>query len=727
MGRDEHGTMLNQLMLRLEYRSDEVLIGGDFYEKCLPLSMRFDRAVGFFASSVFAACPEAFHRFFENRGRMRVVCCPILDRADIDAIYRGYRDRPEVVRTARLAILAHGRRETLQRRSELTSWLVASGSVEIRIARREPGYGNHIYHEKLGLFGDEEDHWVAFAGSANESLSGLEGNFESVDVFRSWLPTERKRVDQKRSSFDRLWANETEGVEVLAFAEAATRGYLKARVKPEVEGEATGSPEGQTAVADVGPLPGIEEILLLPGAVRLKEHQKDAVRKWFGAKGRGVFAMATGSGKTIAALAAASKFYEWANAPVLVVIVCPYLHLCVQWIEEARRFGLDPLLCAMERSAWYEPLSTRLYNLASGTRRVASVVVSNATFATPAFQSLLRRAPARSLIVGDEVHNLGAPDLRAALPQNIGFRLGLSATPQRHRDLVGTQAIRDYFGEPVIEYSLRQALDDDVLCPYRYVPILVPLTDDELDEYLALTRRIAQLMNASSAGEGSPALDALLLQRARLLGTARGKIPALISLLSPLRETTHNLIYCGDGSVESEPDASILRHIDAVVRALGRDLEMAVAKYVADTPLTRRHLLRRRFAEGDLQGLVAIRCLDEGVDVPETRRAFILASSTNPRQFIQRRGRILRRSPGKTMAEIYDFIVEPSEEEIDPSNPIFPTARSLFRRELGRIWEFAGLAVNGPEALRTLLPLRDKLNLLDFGGDDGEGEGEKTG
>ncbi|MBV9125433.1 MAG: DNA phosphorothioation system restriction enzyme, partial [Planctomycetes bacterium] len=197
--------MLPQLMLRLEYRSDEVVIGRDFYEKCLPLSTRFDRAVGFFASSVFAVCPEAFQHFFANRGRMRVVCCPILDRADIEAIYRGYRDRPEVIRSSQLMVLGCGRGEVLQKRSELIAWLVASGNVEVRIARREPGYGNHIYHEKLGLFGDSEENWVAFAGSANESLSGLEGNFESVDVFRSWMPAERKRVDQKRSSFDRLW------------------------------------------------------------------------------------------------------------------------------------------------------------------------------------------------------------------------------------------------------------------------------------------------------------------------------------------------------------------------------------------------------------------------------------------------------------------------------------------------------------------------------------------
>jgi DNA phosphorothioation system restriction enzyme len=714
--------MLKKLMLRLEYRSDEVVIGRDLYEKCLPLSTRFDRAIGFFAGSVFAVCPEAFHRFFQGRGRMRVICCPILDRIDIDALVCGYRDRPEILRTSRLDVLARGRREVLRERASLTAWLVASGSLDVRIAIRDSTYANHIYHEKLGLFGDEEGTWVAFCGSANESLAGLEGNFESVDVFRSWVAEERKRLDQKLRSFERLWENETEGVEILSFAEAATRGLLKARPERQMESGATAAEETSPAYRDVGPLPGLEEVLLIPGDLLLRDHQKRAVRQWFGNNGRGLLEMATGSGKTITALAIATKLYEWANAPLLIVIVCPFLHLCAQWVEEARRFGLDPLLCALDRKIWFETLSTRLYNLGSGTRRIASVVVSNATLATPAFQALLSRSPPRSLFIADEVHNVGAPDLRTALPQNIVFRLGLSATPKRPYDPAGTQAILSYFGEPVIRYTLREALRDEVLCQYRYFPVLVRLQDDELDTYLQLTRRIGQVIGTSEAGEGSAYLEMLLLQRARLLASARGKIPAIIQRLSPLKETTHNLIYCGDGSVEGEVDASVMRQIDAVVRALGRDVGMAVAKYVADTPLTRRHNLRKRFAEGSIQALIAIRCLDEGVDIPETRRAFILASSTSPRQFIQRRGRILRRAPGKSMADIFDFIVEPSTEELDSSNPIFPTVRNLFRRELSRILEFAGLAVNGPEALQTLLPLRDKLHLLDFGGRDDEGE-----
>jgi DNA phosphorothioation system restriction enzyme len=716
--------MLNHLMFRLEYRSDEVVIGEGLYERSLPQSVRFDRAVGFFASSVFAVCPKAFGSFFQNRGRMRVVCCPILDRIDIEAVVAGYRDRPHILRASRLEVLAGGRRDVLRARGPLTSWLVATGSLDVRIAVRDFGRSAHIYHEKLGLFGDPEENWIAFSGSANESFSGLEGNFESVDVFRSWVPWERKRVDQKLAAFDRLWANDTDGVEVLTFAEAATRGLLKARVEspPRPDGDPGPAEEAPPSWVEVGPLAGVEEVLFLPGDLLLRQHQKDAIRKWFEARGRGILAMATGSGKTITALAIATKVYEWANAPLLIVIVCPYLHLCAQWVEEARRFGLDPLLCALDRKAWYEPFSTRLYNLASGTRRIACVVVSNATLATPAFQALLGRAPPRALFIGDEVHNLGAPDLRTALPENIGLRLGLSATPRRHHDPTGTQAILSYFGEPVYRYTLRQALQDEVLCQYRYIPVLVPLHDDELEEYLEITRKIARLMGALDGGKDSPALEALLLQRARLLASARGKIPALAERLSPLKDTTHNLVYCGDGSVEGEPDASVIRQIDATVLALGRDLGMAVAKYVADTPLTRRHVLRRRFAEGSLQGLVAIRCLDEGVDIPEIRRAFILASSTNPRQFIQRRGRILRQAVGKSTAEIYDFIVEPPAEATNPSTPIFSTVRNLFRRELGRVGEFAGLATNGPEALQTLLPLRERLRLLDFGVNDGEGE-----
>jgi superfamily II DNA/RNA helicase len=186
-------------------------------------------------------------------------------------------------------------------------------------------------------------------------------------------------------------------------------------------------------------------------------------------------------------------------------------------------------------------------------------------------------------------------------------------------------------------------------------------------------------------------------------------------LLTPLRQSTHNLVYCGDGTVEVPSEKSVERQINAVTRLLGAGLGMSVSKYTAETPLSRRDVLRSQFASGEVQCLVAIRCLDEGVDIPETQRAFILASSSNPRQFIQRRGRLLRTSPNKEIAEVFDFVVEPPPELSMPGTPYYSVTRRLVGKELLRVIEFAKLAVNGPEALHQLLDLRSRLNLLDLG------------
>ncbi len=701
-------------MLRLEYRSDETRLARDLYERCLPESAQFSRAVGFFAGSVFAGCPEAFHEFFARNGIMRVVCSPVLSRDDIEAIISGHRDRPSLLRENRLGILQQERQAIRRMTGPLLSWLVASRRLEVRIAVRSPKRDTGLYHEKLGLFVDRDGDTVAFAGSANESLTALEQNFESVDVFRSWEASERRRVEQKTANFEALWSDDTEGLEVIRFPRAARSGLLVARPDPMPQ---TGTPFPEERLTDdieIGVVPNLEETLSLPTGLRLREHQKRGLKSWFDNGGKGILEMATGSGKTIAALALTVKLYESIGAPLAVIIVCPYLHLASQWEEVAESFGLEPLICAFSREHWYEALSTRLYNMMSHRRQILSVIVTNKTFADDLFQSLLTRFPPRSLIIADEVHNLGAKNLRRALPEHIPYRVGLSATWRREHDEEGTNAIRTYFDGPVETYSLKRALDDGVLCPYRYHPVLVQITDEEFEEYVDLTQQIGSLVHSEGSFDASPKLQTLLIKRARLLATAEQKIPTLAALLSSRKNTTHNLIYCGDGSVETEVHPGLERQIDAVTRVVGRDIDMSVAKYIADTPLTTRHNLRERFAKGKTQCLVAIRCLDEGVDIPETRRAFILASSTNPRQFIQRRGRILRRAPGKQLAEVYDFIVEPPADTLEASSPCYQITRRLFRRELHRITEFANLAVNGPEALSVLLPLRDSLGLLDF-------------
>lgn len=706
-------------MLKHQFRSNEHDLARDFYRRALSESTELDRAVGFFSSTVLVACAEGFREFFERGGRYRVVCSHILSKKDIERFIRGYRDRPELIREKGLELFSDDPNELFERLDELVPWLVATGRLDLKIALLEEGGISEQYHEKLGLFRDDDENLVAFSGSANESYRALKRNFEVIDVFRSWRDGDSRRARQKRRDFDDLWHNQTEGLEVLSFVQAARRDLLVTGPDEKLDGKAPTSrdlPEdGEQEAIEVE---GVQEILQIPSYIRLYDHQKQAVRSWLTSNGRGLLQMATGSGKTITALAAATKLYEMVGGPLFVVIIAPYLHLVDQWVEEARNFGLEPLACARGRDVWYEDFQVRLFNARVGSRPITSVIATTATCRTDAFQDLLQGIDLPMMFIGDEAHNLGASNTRTKLPVDAQYRLGLSATPERWYDERGTDALTDYFGPIMKEakYTLEEALDDGVLCPYNYYPQTVELTDEELEEYQALTKQIAKALHAGDDLDvPSERLERLLINRARLVASAYNKLSLLRDLMMPYRRSQHNLVYCGDGSVEEPATEDEMRQIRAATRILGHELEMRVATYTAETSTQRRRELRREFARGDIQCLVAIRCLDEGVDIPETRRAFILASSSNPRQFIQRRGRILRRSPNKDRAEIHDFLVVPPEEHRNPGSDFYSATRKMFRRELKRAIEFAKLAENGPEAMGRLLDVRDQLNLLDLG------------
>jgi len=296
------------------------------------------------------------------------------------------------------------------------------------------------------------------------------------------------------------------------------------------------------------------------------------------------------------------------------------------------------------------------------------------------------------------------------------MRLGLSATPERHHDEEGTDALINYFGDICIEYTLKDALDSGALCPYTYHPHIIDLTLDEAHEYISLSKRIGIEWSNNSDVDENEDLQMLLIKRARLCANAENKLPHLFSLLEKHKKDTHILVYCGDGRIDN-PDnlAEDCRQIEYITRQIGVELGMKCHKFTAgETPIERKTLVKR-FSSGDLQALVAIRCLDEGFDVPATEVAFILASSTNPRQFVQRRGRVLRQSTqtGKKSAIIHDFIIVPPkpDDETDSFSGSYTIERNLFKKELTRISEFARLAKNGPEAMQSLAGLREYYGL----------------
>jgi DNA phosphorothioation system restriction enzyme len=441
----------------------------------------------------------------------------------------------------------------------------------------------------------------------------------------------------------------------------------------------------------------------------LRSYQRQAIANWFANRGRGTLKMATGSGKTITALAIACELYQRIGLQALIVI-CPYRHLVTQWATEAEKFGWQPILAFESVRQWQSQLSTALYNVRAGSQPFVTVITTNSTLISDGFQSQLKYFPEKTLIIGDEAHNLGAPCLEQSLPHQIGLRLGLSATPERYFDEQGTEFIFDYFGAVLQpELTLADAIQQGALVRYLYYPILVDLTAAEAQAYARLTTRIGWAIAAQENGIDSDALTPLLMQRARLVGAAANKIEALHQLMLSRRNTSHTLFYCGDGTVEGTLSQASDRQIASVARMLGVELGYRVNTYTADTPLTEREKLRRQFETGELQGLVAIRCLDEGVDIPAIQTAVILASSGNPRQFVQRRGRILRPHPGKERATLFDAIVLPPELDRDT----WEVERNLLRKELRRFIEFADLADNAGEARIKLLNLQKKYGLLD--------------
>ena len=443
------------------------------------------------------------------------------------------------------------------------------------------------------------------------------------------------------------------------------------------------------------------EIPIFPQDLRLRTYQHQAVANWLENKGRGTLKMATGSGKTIIALAIATELYQQIGLQVLL-IVCPSRHLVSQWFRECQKFNLKPIVAMTRVNNWQGELSNQLYNL-SGNSQFLTIITTNSTLISRGFQSQVKYFPAKTLIVGDEAHNLGSIRSESCLPRSIGLRLALTATPERQYDELGTEALLNYFGKIIQpEFTLADAIKQGALVHYLYYPVFVELTAPEVSNYAQLTKRIGWTLNKNPSFENNDTLTSLLTKRSRLIATAANKLTCLKELMLSQLNTSHTLFYCGDGYTDSDT-----RQIDAVTHLLGKELGYRVNTYTTDTSLEERERLRRQFESGELQGLIAIRCLDEGIDIPAIRTAVILASSSNPRQFIQRRGRILRPHHRKKQATLYDMIVVPPNLERET----WEVERNLLRKELLRFLTFAELADNADEATQQLLGLQDRYEL----------------
>jgi len=708
------------LKLQEGYRSDEGNIVDIFYLPVLSQSMEYCRAVGYFSSASLAKAAKGVTALIKNGGKMKLIASPQLEEQDVEAIKKGYKQREDIIKQSILEEFDHVENPIVRKRLSFLAWLVSEELLDVRFALLKKGHG--IYHEKLGILRDANGNTIAFSGSSNETLGGIYSNFESIDIFRSWVEAEKNRVNNKVGYFEELWNNRTKKLEIIDFTEASKREVFdrfKPRQQPSGDPESTKFPSNSNrgALSSEYGKEYKNKKIKIPDYIDLRPYQKEAISNWFENKAKGVLKMATGTGKTITALSAATTLRDHLkndSQPLTIIVVCPYQHLVTQWNENASEFGYLPIKCFKSRDTWNKQLNSAITSVNAKVKDDLFIVTTNATFSGSEFQKLLSNLNQPLLLIVDEVHNLGSKKMRKQLPKSAEFRLGLSATPERWYDAEGTLELYKYFGEPVFEYGLKEAIENGYLTEYDYYPVQVPLTDDELAEYLQISEKITYMMASDEydlEDEDGP-LSRLLIKRARITANAQNKLSSLEEEFKKhnITDSTHNLIYCGDGRVDIETQEEEVRQIEAATRLLGNKLGMLNSSYVAETNTNERERLLKNFAEGEIQALVAIRCLDEGVDIPETKRAFILASSTNPRQFIQRRGRVLRKAEGKDKAEIWDFIVLPPFNAVQNSS--FSIERKLIEKELKRVIEFTKLAKNGAQADNMLLDIKKQYNLL---------------
>ena len=665
-----------ELDIKKEYRSLLDSVAKDFYIPLLIQAVKYQRAVGFFSSSCLVEISKGISELAKNGGKIQLVASPYLSDEDIEAIKSGYAMRDQVVKEAIRREMTEGKTPFEKARLNLLANLISDNILDIKIAFTEDSDRMGMYHEKMGIITDAEGNRVAFAGSMNESAAAMTLNYETIDVYCSWKG-EVDRVIAKENAFASIWNDTEPNIKIIDFPELKQEIIDKYKYAvPDFEiDKKEYAPDIDTVLhTDLGVY--TEYGPKFPEWFKLHDYQDEAITEWQKRNYRGIFDMATGTGKTYTGLGALTTLSKNLGHKLAAIIVCPYQHLVEQWVEDILKFNIDPIIGYSDSSQkdWPKRLKNAIRDqkLKVRGREFFCFICTNATFSSDYVQAQLAKIKSDTLLMVDEAHNFGAPYLSCLLYDNYKYRLALSATLDRHNDEEGTAKLYDFFGEKCIEYTLDRAIEEKKLTKYKYYPIVVTLTEEELEAYDNLSYEIGKCIMKDKNGKIklSSKGEKLALKRSRIIAGAKNKLTMLEEVIQPYIHDKHILVYCGatkgleQNQDRSDVDSEDIRQIDAVTDLLGNKLGMEVSQFTSKESVEEREVLKREFSAGDtLKVLIAIKCLDEGVNIPKIKTAFILASTTNPKEYIQRRGRVLRLAEGKEYAEIYDFITLPYDTE----------------------------------------------------------------
>lgn len=663
---------LKDIEFKDTYWSGESNLIREFYIPCLKSSDIYCRAVGYFSSSILNYISNGLFEFIKNNGKIKIVCSTNLSDEDQKSISLGY-DIREIIKDKISIIVDEALEENTVNIKNLC-WLVKNDILDIKVCYKiSEDNKRKLFHEKFGYFSDSENNVVSFLGSVNETLGGWVNNEESFEVSMNWIPALEKRVEEKIIRFNKLWLGTANNVATYDFPKAVREKLINHA--PEHATEYVYEPDIFKKKLNFKP----------------RKCQEDAKEKFIQSNYKCLFMMATGSGKTKAAMYSMCEIDEW---KVLLILV-PSIELVNQWERDVNLFYPDIYIikCSSEYPKWKQ----KVLSLVQAKIPNKTVIIStyDTAISSYAMDKWLEIPESKFAIIFDEAHNMGADTTQKIMELNPNYRIGLSATPKRNFDEEGSDKIINYFGNNIHEFLISDAISKGYLVNYEYYIMTCELEDEDWDEYISLTKKIKQINSYIEDKERhyKEKLRKLYGDRANIIKKAEGKIDKFDEIFRILHDGSRILIY-GESLEQLHMFEDKLNSMNKYYFMYTGDKD---AKLV-------RPIMLEEFKQGIRKILLAIGCLDEGIDIPICDAAIFVSSSTSEREFIQRRGRVLRCNPSKNRAYIFDFFVYPKlGQNVDDDER--KIARSLIFSQYKRINQIADDAING---------ISERLKLDDF-------------
>lgn len=688
---------LEKYPFKTEYDSVADDVYGDFLVKALAESDEYSRFGGIFSSKNFALCAAGLQEFINNDGHMKLIIAPMISKEDASAINDGLLEKSKFMEDEWISEIEEIKEKFVKDHARALGWMLKNGFLEIRIAQITDHNGKivdskflentNFSKEKFGIFWDgTENGLMTFSGNIDYDNEKF-GNYYHLDIHRKWKG-ETDHCDKFGQRFRKYWDGEK--TEIISGYFLTTIDLPNAIKQHLIE------------IA-----PELKSDIKLERPLYLRQHQQKAVDAWIKNNFKGIFEMATGTGKTIAAMGAIKEILK-REEKLAIIIACPTDTLVSQWKEELEKWGMSPMLTP-KNSNWYEELKGKVTLLNGNMTSTLYIITSYDTLSNVKFQNNIKKITSKKLLVADEVHNAGAPTYQLGLIDDFDYRLGLTATPERYFDDEGTNLLLKYFEGIIFSYPLKIAIEDGWLVPYYYYTKSVQLTSEEFKKYRTYSITMAETYKKKNKdANAKKRYENAANGRSRIIQNAENKIDALNEVLDELKEFKFGLIFTAPAL------------IDEIQNKLIKRKPPIITKKITDKDTPKREQRAEVFAglqRGAYDAILAIMIMDEGVDIPSLKTSIIVSSTGNPKQFIQRRGRVLRpyseKYPDgsrKEFATIVDFHVLNDIPE-DANEDEIKIEQGMAKRELKRFEEMASIAINSTQSLDELKKIKNKYKI----------------